>query len=136
MEMPIQKKKWYEEEGIKKPVLQIKIIYHIGLKGPLSKRMAEKETGSDYSDVSNAIDNLLKRKMIAISLTNPGRASAYKIKGRKFYSLTAKGLVALINELPSSYESLQEFWSAIIWYCILGDKSISLDELEKYCTFI
>ena len=94
--MPIQDKKWYQEEGIKKPILQIKILRYMGLEGQLSKRMAEEKTGSDYSDVSNAIDILMKRKMIRISsLTMQGR------RDKRYYALTGKGLDAFINGISS-----------------------------------
>jgi hypothetical protein len=55
------------------------------LEGQLSKKMAEKLIGSDYSDVSNAIKSLLQRKMV--------RISSLEIKGkkdRKYYALTKR----------------------------------------------
>src|SRR6476659_5872316 len=106
---------WYQKAGIKKPSLQIKILKHIALEGQLSKNMAKEITGSDYSDVSNAIDSLLQRKMIRrASLGMEGR------RDRKYYSLTEQGLEAFINEdyLSSKRYSTEDFWKAIIWYCI------------------
>lgn len=65
--MPIsEEKKWYQDVGIKKPSLQIKILKYMALEGQLSKRMAEERTLSDYSDVSNAIKSLEDRKMMSI----------------------------------------------------------------------
>ena len=108
--MPISKEKWYQEAGIKKPSLQIEILRYIGLEGELSKRMAQIKTGSDYSDVSNAIDSLLKRtKMIRIS--SPAKAGR---KDKRYYALTGKGLEAFIDESSSPSSSSESFWKAIV----------------------
>jgi len=129
--MPIsEEKKWYQEAGIKKPHLQIKILRCIGLEGQLSKRMAEKITMSDYSDVSNAIDSLKKRRIIKIN--------SFAMKGRRdkrYFALTEKGLKAFIDESYFSHKpSSEEFWKAIIWYCMLNPEQISFHEIEKYCS--
>jgi hypothetical protein len=130
--MPIstEKKEWYQEAGIKKPLLQIKILRCIGLEGQLSKKMTQIKTGSDYSDVSNAIDSLLKRrKMIRIS--SPAIAGR---RDKRYYALTGKGLEAFIEEIASQSSSTEEFWKAIIWYCMLNPKQISFADFEKYCS--
>jgi DNA-binding MarR family transcriptional regulator len=128
--MPIFKvKRWYRQAGIKKPSLQIKILKHIALEGQLSKNMAKEKTGSDYSDVSNAIDSLCQRKMITRSaLGMEGR------RDRKYYALTGNGLEAFINQNynTSQKSSTEEFWKAIIWYCIRNPKETSLSEIEKH----
>jgi len=109
------RRRWYQAAGIKKPPLQIKILKHIALEGQLSKNMAKEITGSDYSDVSNAIDSLFQRKMIKISSLRMERR-----KDRKYYALTEKGLEAFLNDnyLSSKKYTTEEFWKAIIWYCI------------------
>jgi hypothetical protein len=130
--MPIstEKKEWYQEAGIKKPLLQIKILRCIGLEGQLSKKMIQIKTGSDYSDVSNAIDSLLRRrKMIRIS--SPAIAGR---RDKRYYALTGKGLEAFIEEIASQSSSTEEFWKAIIWYCMLNPNQISVADFEKYCS--
>jgi DNA-binding PadR family transcriptional regulator len=127
-----RRKRWYQEAHIKEPPLQIKILKHIALEGQLSKNMAKEITGSDYSDVSNAIDSLLQRKMIKISsLGMEGR------KDRKYYALTEKGLEAFLNDnyLSSKKYTTEDFWKAIIWYCIKKPQITSLSEIEKYCSY-
>src|SRR4051795_5609852 len=116
--MPIfeaKRRGWYQDAGIKKPFLQIKILKHIALEGQLSKNMAKERTGSDYSDVSNAIDSLLERKMIKIS-----SLGMKERKDRKYYALTEKGLEAFLNDnyLSSKKYTTEDFWKAIISYCI------------------
>ena len=120
MKMPISKKNWYPR---KRPTLQIKILRAIRLEGQLSKRMAEVCTRSDYSDVSDAIDKLLRRKRIKIS--SPGIAGR---RDKRYYGLTGKGLEAFVDETTSP----EEFWKAIIWYCRLSEKDLSINEFEKY----
>jgi len=133
--MPIfeaRRRRWYQDTGIKKPSLQIKILKHIALEGQLSKKMAKEITGSDYSDVSNAIDSLLERKMIKISsLVMKGR------KDIKYHALTEKGLEAFLNEnyFSSKKYSTEEFWKAIILYCIKKSENTSFLEIEKYCSY-
>jgi hypothetical protein len=128
--MPISsEKEWYQEAGIKKPLLQIKILRYIGLEGQLSKRMAQIKTGSDYSDVSNAIDSLLKRRMIRIS--SPAIAGR---RDKRYYALTGKGLEAFIDESASPSSSSEEFWKAIIWYYMLNPKQVSFSDIEKPCS--
>ena len=129
--MPIStEKKWYRQAGIKKPLLQIRILRCIALEGQLSKKMTETKTGSDYSDVSNAIDSLVARtKMIRIS--SPAIAGR---RDKRYYALTAKGLEAFIEEIASQSSSTEEFWKAIIWYCILNPKHTSSADFEKYCS--
>ena len=93
--------------------------------------MAKEITGLDYSDVSNAIDKLLQRKMIRrASLGMEGR------RDRKYYALTEKGLEAFLNEDYSSSKkySTEDFWKAIILYCIKKPQITSLSEIEKYCS--
>jgi hypothetical protein len=58
----------------------------------------------------------------------PGR------RDRLYYALTGKGLDAFINGISSYPASSEEFWSAIIWYCILTPIPVSISDLEKYCT--
>ena len=120
MKMPISKKNWYPR---KRPTLQIKILRAIGLEGQLSKRMAEVCTRSDYSDVSDAIDKLLRRKRIKIS--SPGIAGR---RDKRYYGLTGKGLEAFVDETTSP----EEFWKAIIWYFCLSESYLSINEFEKY----
>ena len=129
--MPISKEKWYQEAGIKKPSLQIEILRYIGLEGELSKRMAQIKTGSDYSDVSNAIDSLLKRtKMIRIS--SPAKAGR---KDKRYYALTGKGLEAFIDESSTPSSSSEDFWKAILWYCLLSPGQTTFSDFEKYCSY-
>ena len=86
------------------------------MKKDISKRMAEDKTESDYSDVSNAIESLMKRKMIRVSsLAMAGR------RDKRSYALTSKGLDAFIDE-SSSPSSSEGFWKAIIWYCMLNPR--------------
>ena len=120
MKMPISKKNWYPR---KRPTLQIRILRAIGLEGQLSKRMAEVRTRSDYSDVSDAIDKLLRRKRIKIS--SAGIAGR---RDKRYYGLTGKGLEAFVDETTSP----EEFWKAIIWYCRISEKELSINEFEKY----
>lgn len=133
--MPIsQEKEWYQEAGIKKPQLQIKILRHIGLEGQLSKSMAQDITKSDYSDVSNAIDSLMNRQMIRVSsLSMPGR------RDKRYYGLTGKGLNAFINDIYSSTSSKshssEEFWKSIIWFCILNSEQSYFSKIEDVCYF-
>jgi hypothetical protein len=132
--MPIfeARRRWYQEARIKEPILQIKILKHIALEGQLSKNMAKEITRSDYSDVSNAIKSLLQRKMVRISsLGMEGR------KDRKYYALTEKGLEAFLNDnyFSSKKYSTEDFWKAIIWYCIKKPQITSLSEIEKYCSY-
>ncbi len=128
--MPISEKKWYQ--GIKKPTLQIDILRFIGLKGKLSKRMAEEITGSDYSDVSNAIDRLFNREMIKRSLP--------VLKGRRdryYYVLTGSGLKAFIQDIcsPLKSHSTEDFWRALIWYCEYNPSEVSISEIEEHCSY-
>jgi hypothetical protein len=130
MNAHINRKKWYQQAGIKKPLLQIRILRCIALEGQLSKKMTKLKTGSDYSDVSNSIDSLLRRtKMIRIS--SPAIAGR---RDKRYYALTGKGLEAFIEEISSQSSSTEEFWKAIIWYCILNPKQTSSADFEKYCS--
>ncbi len=133
--MPILgEKKWYQEAGIKKPLLQIKNLRHIGLEGQLSKKMAEDMTKSDYSDVSNAIDSLRKKKriythIVLINVWNKGQAILCSNKKR---------INAFISESYSSTSkshSSEKFWKAIIWYCILNPKQINIKDLEDHFSY-
>jgi hypothetical protein len=91
--------------------------------------MAQIKTGSDYSDVSNAIDSLLKRRMIRIS--SPAIAGR---RDKRYYALTSKGLEAFIDESASPSSSSEEFWKAIIWYSMLNPKQVSFSDIEKPCS--
>jgi DNA-binding MarR family transcriptional regulator len=128
--MPILEKKWYQ--GIKKPTLQIDILRFIGLRGKLSKKMAQEITGSDYSDVSNAIKRLFNRRMIKKSLP--------VLKGRRdriYYVLTSNGLKAFIQGIcsPLKSHSTEDFWRALIWYCEYNPNKVSDTEIEEYCSY-
>ena len=81
----------------------------------LSKRMAQVKTGSDYSDVSNAIDSLRANERNMIRISSPAILGR---KDKRYYALTGKGLKAFIDEntLPSS--SSEDFWKAVLWYML------------------
>jgi hypothetical protein len=126
--MPISDRpKWYDR---KPPTLQIRIFNEIATGKPLSKKMATKITGSHYSDVSDAIKNLLKKKLIVaadISFRSNNR-------DKVFYKLSRKGLQYFIDSIPTP----QDFWSALYWYCKMketpmnpNDFNMSYDRFQK-----
>jgi DNA-binding PadR family transcriptional regulator len=117
--MPISSKKWYPR---KKPTLQIEILRSIATEGRLSKRMAEKITGSDYSDVSKGIDKLRAYRLVkTYQYFIPNR------RDKRYYQLTAQGFYTFIDLRPSP----KEFCKALAWFCVLKPQ-IDSTEFEKY----
>ncbi len=113
--MPISTpSKWYERKA---PTLQIDILNAIATEGQLSKTMAKQLTPSHYPDVSNAIDELVKRQFIESKLTSPIHP---KSNHKRFFQLTYKGLQAFIDGKPFP----TDFWKAIYWFCNLSKRRI------------
>ncbi|MGB8936396.1 MAG: hypothetical protein WCC17_14970, partial [Candidatus Nitrosopolaris sp.] len=120
--MPISTpSKWYPRKA---PTLQIKILNLIAIEGQVSKTMAKKLTGSHHADVSNAIDELAKKKFIELKLTSFLRP---KTRQRKFFQLTHNGIQAFIDGKPSP----AEFWKALLWYCRLRKKEIDWNTFDS-----
>src|SRR5215217_136109 len=120
MRKPIFRNQWYYG---KPPELQIKILKYIVLAGELSKKKASFVLNSNYSDVSDAMDALIKRNFIRWSRDDPSTRRA-----EKFYKITENGLRALLAVNLSE----EEFWKVIILLFISTKKSIRESEFEEY----
>ncbi|MGB6531136.1 MAG: hypothetical protein WBF33_23760 [Candidatus Nitrosopolaris sp.] len=119
--MPISTpSKWYPRKA---PTLQIKILNLIAIEGQVSKTMAKKLTGSHHADVSNAIDELAKKKFIELKLTSFLHP---KTRQRKFFQLTHNGIQAFIDGKPSP----AEFWKAIYLFCKLSERKIDMNTFD------
>jgi hypothetical protein len=119
--MPISApSKWYPRKA---PTLQIKILNLIATEGQVSKTMAKELTGSHYPDVSNAIDELMKKKFIESNLTvflHP------KSRHMRFFQLTHNGIQAFIDGKPSP----AEFWKTIYLFCKLSERKIDMNTFD------
>jgi hypothetical protein len=119
--MPISTpSKWYPRKA---PTLQIKILNLIATEGQVSKTMAKELTGSHYPDVSNAIDELMKKKFIELKLTSFLHPKSHQ---RKFFQLTHDGIRTFIDGKPSP----AEFWKAIYLFCKLSERKIDMNTFD------
>src|SRR5262249_33783619 len=92
------------------------------------KKMAKVLTGSHYPDVSDAIEKLLKNKLILISELRDNA------RDKRFFQLSEEGLKSFIDTSPTP----EEFWKALIWYCRLPyrKKKIDWNTFDSlYCRF-
>jgi DNA-binding PadR family transcriptional regulator len=118
---PIFKNPWYNG---KPPELQIKTLKSIVLSGQLSKKKVTQQLDANYPDISNAMDALLAKKFIRLSVK-------YQTSGRnpeKFYKITEKGLRALLEIRLSA----EEFWRSIILLCMSSEKPITQKDFEDH----
>ena len=114
--------KWYSSKKL--PTLQIKILKLITLQGEVSKTRASKVLGSNYSDVSDAMDALAAndRQFIKRSRETGRR------RPEKFYKITENGLRALFAfDMPPD-----DFWRLMILLSICNKQPISYEELNDY----
>jgi DNA-binding MarR family transcriptional regulator len=112
--------KWYK---YKKPILQIRILKSIALEGELSKRKLQEYLDTHYSDISDAVNILQKRKIIEVSYAD--------FKSRRaeiYYKLTKRGLEVIVDE----FSEPEIFWKAMISYCKLSKHPISGKEFARY----
>jgi hypothetical protein len=122
--MPKSARKWHPR---KEPSLQIRILKHIALKGTLSQNDAPKLFKRSNSTISEAL-NIMRKKRSLIEFTTPPDFKSGQ-RHRKYYKLTANGLVAFIDQNPIPYE----FWIALMWHCLLNSEDIiSKNQLDKY----
>jgi hypothetical protein len=121
----LQEEKWYD--GRRKPKLQIKILENIALSGDLSKAKARDLLKQHhYPEISQAFDSLEKKGMIKFSRGEPGRG-----RKERFYKITEEGIISLLGENPQPHL----FWQAVIKYCQLSTKVVTLDEVEFFYDF-
>jgi DNA-binding PadR family transcriptional regulator len=109
----------------KTPELQIKILKQIIFSGQLSKKkVTTLFVNNNYSDVSDAMDDLLSKGFIKLSekIRTSGR------NPEKFYRITEEGLKAILE--VKLYQ--EEFWRAIILLCLSSKKPISEAEFKEY----
>ncbi len=107
---------WYNPKK-RKPLLRLRILETLAMRGELSKSKTERyfqeqreildeKTRPHYKEISDAFDKLSHENLVE-------RCNTILAVKEKPYSLTDKGLDALINE-P---HSLSECWAFIIGYC-------------------
>jgi DNA-binding PadR family transcriptional regulator len=99
--------KFYNEKK-KKPDLQLKILNELTKHESLSKSKAKNGYLEDhhYGEISEAFDNLLKKKLI-----EPKRVDTHRSgKPEKFYSITDDGLASIISDETSP----ENFWLSIL----------------------
>ncbi len=107
---------WYDKKK-RKPLLQIRILETLALKGQFSKRKTERyfqeqaeilseKTRPHYKEISDAFAKLLEKELVE-------RCNTSLAVKEKTYGLTDKGFDALIRE-PYS---LSKCWTFIIGYC-------------------
>ena len=118
---PIFKNRWYHG---KTPKLQIKILKEIVLYGQISKKKATYMLGANYSDISDAFDELLKRDFIKYS----GNDTSSK-NPEKFYKITESGLKAL---LYVDHLSPREFWKVMTLLCIVSKGQLNESQFEEH----
>jgi len=120
MRKPIFRNQWYYG---KPPELQIKILKYIVSAGELSKKKAANVLKSNYSDISDAMDALIKRDFIRWSRNDTSTPNP-----ERFYKITEVGLRALLAVNLSE----KEFWKVIILLCISSKRPIEDSEFEEY----
>ena len=113
--MPKSARKWHPR---KEPSLQIRILKHIALKGTLSQNDATKLFERSHSTISEALNIMRKKRSLIEFATPPDFKSGER--HRKYYKLTADGLIAFIDQNPIPYE----FWVALMWHCNLNSEDI------------
>jgi predicted transcriptional regulator len=108
-------KRWYE--GQKRPVLQIKILKNIALRGELSKAKARDllQGCHHYPEIFQAFRSLEKNGLIKFSRNDAGRG-----KKETYYKITEKGIISLVIEEPEP----ELFWNALMQYCQLSKNSL------------
>jgi hypothetical protein len=116
-------KNWYRG---KKPRLQLHILESIVTYGGLSKRKATDILGSNYPDVSDAMDSLASSNKKFIKFTHVSFKSP---RQEKFYKITERGLRALLAEDKTNVDL---FWKEIILLSIFSKSEINQDEFEEY----
>jgi DNA-binding PadR family transcriptional regulator len=107
------------------PVLQLKILKCIVLYGHMSKAEATEHCTSNYGDVSDAMDTLVRNDLIKFSGKKPKEGSR---KHHKLYKLTEKGLRYLLETKINP----DVFWKAVTLLCISSKKPITRNEFEHY----
>lgn len=109
---------WYER---KRPHLQIKILKLIALTGKSSQKEAVSQLRCKPSTISEAFKVLKTTKLIEGSTNELDKG----VRGEKFYKLSSVGLEAFIEH------SLEGFWTALTWYCILNPH-VNQAEFNRY----
>lgn len=94
--------------------------------GGLSKRKATDILGSNYPDVSDAMDSLASNDKKFIKFTHVSHESP---RQEKFYKITERGLRALLAE---DMTNVDLFWKEIILLSIFSKIEINQDEFEEY----
>jgi hypothetical protein len=119
--MPISTpSKWWPRKA---PTLQIEILNLIATEGQVSKTLAKELTGSHFPDVSNAIDELMKKNFIELKLSSFLHPKSHH---RKFFQLTHDGIEKFIDGIPSP----SEFWKAIYLFCKLSEEEIDRNTFD------
>jgi hypothetical protein len=116
-------KNWYRG---KKPRLQLHILESIVTYGGLSKRKATDILGSNYPDVSDAMDSLASSNKKFIKFTHVSYKSP---RQEKFYKITERGLRALLAEDKTNVDL---FWKETILLSIFSKSEVNQDEFEEY----
>jgi len=95
------------------------------LQGQVSKTTATAILHSNYSDVSDAMDDILSedKGFIQFSYEDPKSH-----RHEKFYKITEGGLRALLDTDLCE----EDFWSVMILLCLCSKNQISQDEFDKY----
>jgi DNA-binding MarR family transcriptional regulator len=120
--MPKLDTKWYKR---KKPHLQIGILKSIASSGLASQKECTSQFGYKPSTISDAFKILED-----VDLIRWANVPEFKkgVRRERFYKLSPKGMLVVIDENPSP----QEFWMAMIWYCILKTKAVDKAEFNRY----
>ncbi|MPZ05853.1 MAG: hypothetical protein GEU26_05440 [Nitrososphaeraceae archaeon] len=122
--------KFYNEKK-KKPDLQLKILKELTNHESLSKSKAKNEYLKEhhYGEISEAFDNLLKKKLIEPKCVDTSRSG----KPEKFYNITYNGLAAIVSDETNP----ENFWSYIIRVCHYRSDPIDLQTVnDLYELFI
>lgn len=112
---------WYNPKK-RKPLLQIKILETLALRGACSKRGLERvfherakisnaATRPHYKEISDACARLYKKGFVE-------RQASILAAREKFYGLTNKGLHVLLGEI----QSIGKSWTLVIAHCLRSNK--------------
>src|SRR5947209_973496 len=116
---PIYGKPWYK----RRPRLKISILKTILMNGSLSKSGVEGKLAANYPDVSDAMDDLIRKKLIIFF----GEEERKSGRPERYYRITELGIRAALAEELNPYE----FWTAIISLCN-SEKQISQGEFDEF----
>ena len=119
---------WYK---MKKPSLQMKVLKLIASAGRSSQKDAISKFDCKPSTISEAFTGLKKRKLIQETKAPKLDKLENRVRGirrEKFYKLLPDGLRASIDEKPSP----EEFWIAIMWYCVLNPHDVDKTKFNRF----